>query len=380
MSLRPRNFSPSTLRVANAKSFSICSIARSNEDGSELTNRSQANHLLIDIGPPKSASGQPQPRRGGKNINLGPGGSSITLRTAPSRTAQPSKPRAPALSIRKIPFKGQNQGQGQANPSGPPSTVLRRTGTGTGRLTSGKIQGSRFVRNSKTVKPGGGHGGKPQTDKRMALARGKAKEDKESEEDADVEDIDAMADDYVAKYIDTPVNPTEPIQHVPGENMSIGELRKDWPNIPLSATGLTESVQQRIEFLAHRLPHGYQTPMQLAERYRKGKLTRFESEEEKETVLKLATEVAKEKADKISEKKGVEIQPKDMAFDSLSTRSDERNALAGAYVKGDYPTLEKQKMPFLDQIARNLRNNDTYNAMQSEQFMKAIAKMTSQRQ
>jgi len=214
----------------------------------------------------------------------------------------------------------------------------------------------------------------------MALARGKAKEDKESEEDADVEDIDAMADDYVAKYIDTPVNPTEPIQHVPGENMSIGELRKDWPNIPLSATGLTESVQQRIEFLAHRLPHGYQTPMQLAERYRKGKLTRFESEEEKETVLKLATEVAKEKADKISEKKGVEIQPKDMAFDSLSTRSDERNALAGAYVKGDYPTLEKQKMPFLDQIARNLRNNDTYNAMQSEQFMKAIAKMTSQRQ
>lgn len=210
----------------------------------------------------------------------------------------------------------------------------------------------------------------------MAMSRGKAKEDKESEEDAVNENIDEQINDYVAKVIDRPVNPTEPIEYVPGENMSIEELRKDWPNIPLSSTGLTESVQQRIEALAHRLPHGYQTPMQLVERYRKGKLTRFESEEEKEIVLKLAAEVQQQKADEIVEKKGTVVKAKDMTFEDLSSRSGERNALADAYVKGTYPALEKQKMPFLDQIARNLRNNYTYNAMQSEEFLKAIAGTT----
>lgn len=210
----------------------------------------------------------------------------------------------------------------------------------------------------------------------MAMSRGKAKEDKESEEDAVNENIDEQINDYVAKVIDRPVNPTEPIEYVPGENMSIEELRKDWPNIPLSSTGLTESVQQRIEALAHRLPHGYQTPMQLVERYRKGKLTRFESEEEKEIVLKLAAEVQQQKADEIVEKQGTVVKAKDMTFEDLSSRSGERNALADAYVKGAYPALEKQKMPFLDQIARNLRNNYTYNAMQSEEFLKAIAGTT----
>ncbi|KEF54337.1 uncharacterized protein A1O9_09503 [Exophiala aquamarina CBS 119918] len=364
MSLRIRNLSLPILRVANAKPFSISSVARNDEDGPSGS---------------QQPSEQPQPRRGLKNINPRPQGPRIIRQANPPRPDQPMKAGGPSVPSRKTPYGGQYQGQRQGQSPGSPPTVLRRTGTGTGRLPSGQVQGSRFIRKSQTGAPDSGRRGKPQSDKRMALARGKAKEDKESEQDAEVEDIDAQADDYIAKCVDRPVNPTEPIEHVPGENMSIEELRKDWPNIPLSATGLTESVQQRIEFLAHRLPHGYQTPMQLVERYRKGKLTRFESEEEKETVLKLAAEVSKQKADEITEKNGVEVHAKDMAFDDLSTRSDERNTLADAYVKGTYPALEKQKMPFLDQITRNLRNNDTYNPMQSEQFMKAIASMTSQR-
>lgn len=382
MSLRPRNLSPSILRVANAKPFSISSIARSDKDGNEPITSPRGNHSLIDLGPSDSLnpSGQPQPRRAAKDTNPAPEGPRIIRQSGPPRTTQQSKARAPSVVIRKMPHRGQYQSQRQGQSPGKPPTVLRRTGTGTGRLSSGQIQGGRFLRNPKAGAPDSGRGGKPRTDKRMAMARGKAKEDEEIEQDDEVEDFDEEADKYIAACVDRPVNPTEPIEHVPGENMSIEELRKDWPNIPLSATGLTESVQQRIEFLAHRLPHGYQTPMQLVERYRKGKLTRFESEEEKETVLKLAAEVSKQKADEITEKKGVEVQAKDMAFDDLSTRSDERNTLADAYVKGTYPALEKQKMPFLDQIARNLRNNDTYNVMQSEQFMKAIASITSQRQ
>lgn len=335
-------------------------------------------HFLTHLGPFESRrpSTQAQPRTGAKNINQAQGAPRIRRESGPPPTAQPLRARGPQTHQRTPTQPGQFQGQRQAQTPGAPPTVLRRVGQGTGRLPSGHIQGGRFRRDPRAGGPDRGQGGKPQTDRRMALARGKAKEDKESEQDAEFEDIDEQANDYVAKCVDRPVNPTEPIEHVPGQNMNIEELRKDWPNIPLSPTGLTESVQQRIEFLAHRLPHGYQTPMQLAERYRKGKLTRFESEEEKETVLKLAAEISQQKADQIMEKKGTEVQAKDMAFDDISTRSGERNALTDAYVRGTYPALEKQKMPFLDQITRNLRNNDTYNAMQSEEFMKAIASMT----
>jgi hypothetical protein len=379
LSLRTRYQSPSMVRMANSKTFSTSSIARNDkDDGNEPTPHPLVPHFLTHICPleARSPSTQARPRMGSKNLNQTQGAPRIRREPSSAPTAQPLRARGPQTLQRKQPQPGQFQGQRQAQTPGAPPTVLRRIGAGTGRLPSGQIQGGRFRRDPKAGGPDRGQGGKPQTDRRMALARGKAKEDKESEQDAEFEDIELQADDYVAKCVDRPVNPTEPIEHVPGENMTIEELRKDWPNIPLSTTGLTESVQQRIESLAHRLPHGYQTPMQLVERYRKGKLTRFESEEEKETVLKLAAEVSQQKADQITEKKGTEVQAKDMAFDDLSSRSGERNALTDAYVKGTYPTLEKQKMPFLDQITRNLRNNDTYNAMQSEEFMKAIASMT----
>lgn len=317
---------------------------------------------------------------GAKNINQEPPLPRIRREFIDSPNPQSYRARAPQTQQRNPVQSGQPQGPRKTQAPGSPPTVLRRVGAGTGRLQTGQIQGGRFQRGSNADAPLRAQRRKPPTDRRMAMSRGKGKEDKDSERDADIEDIDEKVNDYVAKCIDRPVNPTEAIEYVPGENMSMEEFRKDWPNIPLSSTGLTESVQQRIEQLAHRLPHGYQTPMQLVERYRKGKFTRFESEEEKETVLKLAMEVSQQKADEIVEKKGTEVSAKDMTFNDLSTRPDERNALADAYVKGAYPPLEKQKMHFLDHIARNLRNNYTYNALQSDEFMNAISGMTGSSQ
>lgn len=157
--------------------------------------------------------------------------------------------------------------------------------------------------------------------------------------------------------------------------MSHSDLRMDWPPTPLSSAGLTESVQQRIEWLAHRIPHGYHTPMQLAERYSKGYFTRFESKEEKEKVLELASQLAREKADKYTEKKGEEVQPEDMAFEGVASRKVERDGLADRYVRGKYPVVEKQKMPFLDQIVRNLNNNGTYQTAKTEMFMQTVQKL-----
>lgn len=172
--------------------------------------------------------------------------------------------------------------------------------------------------------------------------------------------------------LDRPVNPTIEVDHVPGKNMTLQELRKEWPNTPLTSVGLVESVQQRIEFLSHRLQHDYQTPMQLVERYEKGKFVRFESEEEKETVIKLATELAQQRANEIMDSKGQEVPVQDMTFSNVAQRSEERKGLTEAYVKGKYPVPVKQKMSFMDDIAQALHNNSTYNTLQSEEFLKSI--------
>lgn len=198
--------------------------------------------------------------------------------------------------------------------------------------------------------------------------------DAAEEDDDDQLDIDSQVEQYIKANIDQPVNPTEEIAHVPGQDLSLEALRADWPNTPLSGTGLTESVQQRIEWLAHRIPHGYQTPMQLAERYYKGYFTRFESEEEKKEVLALAAEMARKRADEVTERKNVEVSPQDMSFDDVVSRAEERKALAETFVKGKYPEPQKQKMPFLDQVVRNLNNNETYNGLQTEQFMQTVQK------
>lgn len=219
---------------------------------------------------------------------------------------------------------------------------------------------------------GRGGGRVQRGDARVNRARARASDEQAELDDDDMLDLGEQVEAYVRDNVDFPVNPTEESDHVPGKNMSLEELRKDWPNTPLTATGLAESVQQRIEFLAHRLPHDYQTPMQLVERYRKGKLTRFESEEEKETVIKLATELAQHKANDLMDKKGTDVQAKDMSFSDIAGRTNERQGLTEAYVKGVYPVPPKQKMSFMDDIAKALNNNETYNTLQSEEFLKYI--------
>merc|ERR1711939_1210896 len=235
-------------------------------------------------------------------------------------------------------------------------TLLRRNGAGPSRL-----QGAATGQNERSSTPPG------------PILRRTAR--KAAEEDEDELDIEEKVGHYINTVIDPPPNPTEEIIHKPGQDMSIESLRADWPNTPLSATGLTETVQQRIEWLAHRLPHGYQTPQQLAERYVKGYFTRFESEEEKKEVLRLAEEMAQKRADEITERKNVEVKPRDMSFDDVVSRQAERQGLADTYVRGKYAEVQKQKMPFLDHVVENLNNNVTYKGPETDQFMQTVQKL-----
>ena len=166
--------------------------------------------------------------------------------------------------------------------------------------------------------------------------------------------------------------PTPEPQSVPYEPkpITLEELRLDWPATAIDGTGLAESAQQKLEFLAKRIPHGYKTPQELAERFHKGEMVHFESEEEREEVLAIAAELAKSRADLLTERKGQPIEPEDMGFSDVGV--EEKKRLGAKMVKGEYPALQTHKLPFLNQVARNLRNNGTYHEMETSKFMGKI--------
>ncbi|KAJ9610581.1 hypothetical protein H2200_005358 [Cladophialophora chaetospira] len=196
------------------------------------------------------------------------------------------------------------------------------------------------------------------------------------------QDLPTRVENYINTIVDPPANPTTELPHTPGKDLTASELRKDWPNTPLTNAGLVESVQQRIEWLAHRLPHGYQTPNQLAMHYARGNLTRFESVQERDEVLPIARTLAQRWADRDTEKAGGsgEVQPENMEFDSLVDREGERAGLADTWVKGTYPEVQDLKVPFLNQIVRNLNNNGSVTSGKTEQFMQTIQSVVASRQ
>jgi hypothetical protein len=72
----------------------------------------------------------------------------------------------------------------------------------------------------------------------------------------------------------------------------------------------------------------------------------------------------------VAERKGELIPPEDMSFAGI--RAEEKEGLAAKMVKGEYPALQTHKLPFLNQVETNLRNNGTYHEMETSKFMEKI--------
>ena len=202
--------------------------------------------------------------------------------------------------------------------------------------------------------------------------------DEVEEEEPEEISKELSTEQEIDKYIDEVIDPspiaTEALPYVPKEHTT-DELRLDWPNTPLSGSGLTESVIQKVTWLAKRLPHGYWTPRQIAERYEEGYMVRFNSEEEKETVLRLAAEMANSRAAKVSERIGEEVQAGDMQFESLGERSDEKQRLTDSMTKGVYPVPGKQSNQVMEGVMRQLDNNATYRSEDAEKFKGRIERL-----
>jgi len=310
------------------------------------------------------------------------------------RTADPGAAPGPVIRRTVLP-QGRQSGQSgqsgqllrrtapQSDSGSGSGQVLRRTGGQQGGRPGGQVlQRSRSPTGAagRTGAPGRGRPQRPQgpkTDKR----RRRAKEGEEDEDNSAA--VEKLMDDFIAKHVDRPPNPTEPLPYNP-TNITLDHLRADWPNTAMTTSGMTESVIQKIEWLARRLPHGYQYPEQIAEHYLKGNLTRFESEEEKQQVLKIAADMSAQT--KLESDEGTlhkHETPRfqiveDPAFTSMADKSSDKGYLVQTGVKGDYGEVEKQRYPFMQNAARMLNNNGSYGPVQMQRVLDRVQSLIPQ--
>lgn len=239
------------------------------------------------------------------------------------------------------------------------------------RRTAARVGGGQGVRRNDSQQRGGargGRGGAPKPDKRRRRA---VKVEQDDGEEGEVPD-------------DNP-NPTVALPYEPQDH-TIQDLRADWPDTPISATGLSETVTQKLNWLARRLPHGYKSAQDQAQHYLRGNLTKFESGEEKTKILDLAAKLSAQQAQAETDGTAHKFQKpffpalQDTGFTSLDKKQGEMGALVAPHVKGEYSAMEKQRYAFMDQVARLLANNGTYGPVQSQRLMERIGMLIPQQQ
>lgn len=237
-------------------------------------------------------------------------------------------------------------------------------------------------------------GGSPEED---AIADAIKDENRARRRDADKEqrESDELAfEQYEADRYNANLNnglPTEPIPYIPAEQ-TMEELRKDWPDTPLTPAGLAEGVIQKLNFLARDLPHGYWTPRQIAERLVDGGLVKFEDEEHKAKVMHYAEIYLEERNKheksflaslKAPQEGQSSLEPwTKTGFVSVAGKEEGTQSVIAASVRGVYPDLPTGQRPLYAGIARQLRNNETYGVDDSNRLLGRVQALveTVQRQ
>jgi hypothetical protein len=194
--------------------------------------------------------------------------------------------------------------------------------------------------------------------------------------------LDEVFDTYEAKLDESEANhghPTVPVDYSPAEQ-TLAELSKDWPNTPMSAMGLSENVVQKMSWLARDLPHEFWTPRQIAERLVDGRLVKFDSEDHKGKVMRWVEEMLQEKrarkqkfceAREIEFLDGPQYGKESMEWKALEDQRDKK-VLVDDMVRGVYPELPTGQRPLIASVQRQLRNNESYGAMDSGKLLGRI--------
>ena len=201
--------------------------------------------------------------------------------------------------------------------------------------------------------------------------RSAGKQEEEEEEEAQAADIDEAF-----RAISENGDPI-PIRYNP-QTHDLSVLRETWPSLPTDTVGHTNSALVKLSWLSGRYPNGYVSPKELGERVYKGQNVLFSSEEEKYQALEEAAELARKRANRISQQKDELIEPKEIAFEGIT--AEDRQRLLAYIVKGEYPKPESasDKLPALNTVVGNLQNNHTYQSPgKSSQFVTKLNSLLS---
>jgi hypothetical protein len=150
-----------------------------------------------------------------------------------------------------------------------------------------------------------------------------------------------------------------PIRYEPRE-INFSTLKDTWPSLPTDTNARSAAVIEKLSTLSGRFPNGYVPPHELGRRLWKGQSVLFENEAEKTQALEELKRLSQERANKISQKKGELVEPRDIKFNPISAEHTQK--LMETFVQGKYPALEtgKDQPAIMGDVLRNIRNNATY--------------------
>lgn len=170
----------------------------------------------------------------------------------------------------------------------------------------------------------------------------------------------------------------QPVQYTP-QDPTFSSVKETWPAFPSDARASSAGILQKLATISERYPNGYVPPHELGRQLYRGKKVQFSSEEEKKEALEEAGRLARQRADKLSQKKGELIEPVEVDFEPIS--AEHKKALVQSLAQGVYPKPEAQqgnKNPVVAKVMNNLYNNQTYQTTgKSAQFLSKFESLLS---
>lgn len=198
----------------------------------------------------------------------------------------------------------------------------------------------------------------------------RSSEDEEGE-DAAAANIDQVLQEQIIKSRPTP------IRYEPQE-INYSTLKQTWPSIPTDVNSRSAAVYEKLSSLGGRVANGYIPPYELGRRLWKGQSVLFDNENEKAEALEETKRLAQLRADRISQRKGDLVEPRNVEFSPLD--AENTKSLMEMFVQGNYPPSEvgKDGHAVLGEVSKNLRNNGTYQTTgKTSQFMAKIESLVS---
>ncbi|KAK4865808.1 hypothetical protein LT330_008901 [Penicillium expansum] len=216
---------------------------------------------------------------------------------------------------------------------------------------------------------------KPSAKTAKGNRKGPRRNAKSSEND-EGEDAEAAAIDEVLQEQIIKSRPT-PIRYEPQE-INYSTLKKTWPSIPTDVNSRSAAVYEKLSGLGGRIANGYIPPYELGRRLWKGQSVLFDNETEKAEALEETKRLAQLRADRISQRKGDLVEPRNVEFSPIDAK--DTKSLMETFVQGTYPTSEvgKDGHAVLREVSKNLRNNETYQTTgKTSQFMAKVESLVS---